>query len=122
LNSQRIATIWKCLEGLKSRPEMYIGRCDPELANVFLGGLVTGLQFWGGFDWAFYGQAMELVAKQRGWKWRPIGLVREMHERGMKDMEIIAELVTIDAEVLRQLFPPDDPEPGGSTNEPEQIA
>lgn len=115
MDSDQIAILLKCLEGLKSRPAMYIGRCDPELATVFLGGIASGLEICGGLDRTNFGKTRERVAKERGWQWRPIGLVREMKERGMTDMAIITELVTIETEVLTQIIPVDDARPGSST-------
>jgi hypothetical protein len=92
--------ILRFLEAFRKRKPMYIGKVEVRAAELFLAGFLAGCGACGfPGSWEKWRDA----AAARGWKRSPLGPVPEMRDRGMSEEEIIDELITIHAEVVRRV-------------------
>ncbi|MDP9007964.1 MAG: hypothetical protein M3N91_04535 [Pseudomonadota bacterium] len=102
MSEEQLTTMFKCLAGLKDRPAMYIGDHDPKKALIFLAGFTTALAVCSGFV-DHRGEVKQRIIKSRGWNWTNTGLIPQMKERGMSPEDMIAELVSVEIEMIKQI-------------------
>lgn len=88
------------LEHIRLRPGMYTGMgYEPEKIDLLLLGIRLG-QMVLGFNTSIYGE----VVHNRGWEYKPVGLVVEMRKTGYSDEAIVNELIDIEIEVYKRFY------------------
>lgn len=85
-----------CLDHIKARPTMYIGDDCPDKLHCFLMGLWFGE--FGFYERGFY---IRDAAIKRGHEYKTCGIVRELQLNGLRQQEVIDELIEIFKEAYR---------------------
>ena len=106
MSDDQLANLMRILEGLKKRPQMYVGFKDPELVGAYLAGVSATVDTWlgllfDGFDESKIRTIRHEVFKSRGWTHVNV-ISAEMSARGMSPDEIIEELVLIEMDVIKK--------------------
>ena len=93
----RIA-ILHLLESACKRNAMYFNPVDGVAALNFVMGVMGAADALGV---SLPREKRDQVIEQRGWQYRPVGLVAEMKERGMSDEAAADEILAIEVETWR---------------------
>jgi len=99
MSEEQLDILLRVLENFRVRPTLYIGDDDPRKASIFLMGFKCGMGMRLDKDY----EIQETVFARRGWRFSATGVLSsQMTERGMSNIEMIDELVSIEIEMLKQ--------------------
>lgn len=99
----QIRKIIACLEDVRQRPGMYLG-ASADVAHVvaFLHGFDTACMVLG-LSPGRMDMAYQSVVRERGWSESSTrGVWNIMHDRGLKEHEIVQELIVVEIETWKQ--------------------
>ncbi len=89
------------LEGLRKRPQMYVGKKDkPEDILLFLSGIQLFCTNLADFDRS----VLIEVAQARGWQDSPLGILPSLQASELSEAEISTELINIYIETYKLLY------------------
>lgn len=103
MDTKDLENLITCLENVRKRPAMYLGRTDVEWAFHFLNGFQSAVWVIFGVSRDCYSAEWEQVVEGHGWEWLPVHPYHQMVERGMSPQEVIEELVTMEIELLQRV-------------------
>src|SRR5215510_8097587 len=100
---ERIPSIIDALEGVRRRPEMYIGKIESESMQHYVWGFRQAAHLcakWSYFE--KYLRIVEKVAYDRGWP-MILDFVKSIRARGLSEKEIIEEMLIVEIESWKRL-------------------
>ena len=95
-----ISEIYKMLQYVYRKPELYVAEDFPPIVN-FINGFNTAC--YPVADQKQYEKARDTVLKKRGWSLSPAHPFREMSAKGMDDKAMTREILEIELEVWKML-------------------
>jgi hypothetical protein len=98
-----VERLLRMLDCVKARPAMYFGQDEPEAASLFLIGFSAAAGAALNWDFDQWLNVREVVTTSRGWQWTSTGPHREMIAKGWSSSKIVAEMIDIEAEYIRQM-------------------
>jgi len=100
MNTQQASELKQLLQKVASHPDLFLGKPDIFLAEVFLSGFSAALAKTAGLDLTEH----QRVIADRGWRVPSASesVTNQMLESGMSPEQVIAELVAIEIEVVNR--------------------
>jgi hypothetical protein len=83
---------------------MYFGHEEPRAAITFLGGFSTAAGVALAWNWECRFDVRQKVTIGRGWEWTSTGPHHQMASKGWLPSKIVAELIELEAEYIRQMM------------------
>ena len=97
-------TVFEILSNIKRRPFGYIFQVTPETLKVFLDGFKLGYFASNQeVNSNYYVDYWIETVESRGWRPNNVDFTKQMYEKGMTDIEIMNELMSIEIEIWLML-------------------